>query len=305
MKYLLITHTDLDGISPVILLKLYNQKFDFHSIEIFDIETFLKEKLKEDLSIYEKIYITDLSLSEKCHKIIDESDYKDKVFIFDHHSSHLFAREYKNVTIDIDECGTSVFYNYLEKEYGKINNGVSEYVNHVKDIDIWTWEKNNNRDAVRLNNLFLLFGKELFIEQMYEKLIDSENFYFNKLELSFIESEEKRIKEYLILKEKEIYMINYLNKKAIVIYANKHKSELGSHLATKYPNVDYVILINAAGGISFRTKKENIDLTEIAGIIGGGGHKKASGAKFPKEMQEKIILELFKGSDIIDENKTN
>ena len=46
MKDLLITHTDLDGISPIILMNLTKRKFDFKSIEINEIEsTFIESRV--------------------------------------------------------------------------------------------------------------------------------------------------------------------------------------------------------------------------------------------------------------------
>jgi Predicted phosphohydrolase (DHH superfamily) len=305
MKYLLITHTDLDGVSPIILLNLFGKEFDYFNVEVHEAKDFLEEKLKEGLDIYEKIYITDLSLSEESYKIMEESEYRDKIFVFDHHASHLFAKEYKNVTIDINECGTTIFYKYLEKENGKINDGILDYINNVRDIDIWLWEQNNNMTAVRLDNLFRIYGKDVFIKQMCERLETADKFEFNELETMLIESQEKRAREYMIKKEKEIFKINYLDKKAVAVYADRHKSILGHHLAKKNPDCDYVIVINPSGGISFRSEKEDADLTKVAATLGGGGHKKASGASFPKELQEKIILELFKGSEIIDESKSN
>ena len=68
MKNLLITHNDLDGISPIILLKLTNQKFEYHSIEISDIEKTFEELFKNDITKYDQIYITDLTVPKSVYE---------------------------------------------------------------------------------------------------------------------------------------------------------------------------------------------------------------------------------------------
>ncbi|MBU0981583.1 DHH family phosphoesterase [Patescibacteria group bacterium] len=44
---------------------------------------------------------------------------------------------------------------------------------------------------------------------------------------------------------------------------------------------------------SMRTLKENIDLSQIASLFGGGGHKKAAGFKVPGELKSKIAWEII------------
>ena len=71
-KDLLITHTDLDGVSPIILLNLTNRKFEYKNIEIHEVNDTFNELFTSDLSIYENIYVTDLTLTEEVYKQIKE-----------------------------------------------------------------------------------------------------------------------------------------------------------------------------------------------------------------------------------------
>ncbi len=43
---------------------------------------------------------------------------------------------------------------------------------------------------------------------------------------------------------------------------------------------------------SLRTQNEDIDLTQIAGLLGGGGHKKASGFTVPGKLHERVVWEV-------------
>ena len=52
----------------------------------------------------------------------------------------MYAKEYNYVNIDTNECATSLFYKYLNKKY-KLKKQVKDYVEHVKNLDIWLWQE--------------------------------------------------------------------------------------------------------------------------------------------------------------------
>ena len=126
----------------------------------------------------ENIYITDLALSENFYKKIKESGYAYKFKIFDHHKTHLFAKDYENVVIDIEECGTTLFYNYLSKKY-KFKKIVEDYIKHVKNLDLWLWVEKFDFMAKELGNIFDLYGRNTYIEEMYQKLKRGKKFKWN------------------------------------------------------------------------------------------------------------------------------
>ena len=67
-----------------------------------------------------------------------------------------------------------------------------------------------------------------------------------------------------------------------------------------HPELDFIAMINADGGISFRTQKDGIDLSDIAQELGGGGHPKASGVLIDDDAKNHFVEELFKGAHKID-----
>jgi nanoRNase/pAp phosphatase (c-di-AMP/oligoRNAs hydrolase) len=46
--------------------------------------------------------------------------------------------------------------------------------------------------------------------------------------------------------------------------------------------------------VSYRTNKENIDLSEIAKKMGGGGHKKAAGSPIENKVLDELLINIFK-----------
>lgn len=304
MKDLLISHVaDIDGVSPVILMKLCNLDFDYELKDIDEVEVYMNELLDTDLSIYKNIYITDLTVPEVIYKRINNSEYKDKFKVFDHHKTHLYANNYDYVTIDINECGTTLFYKYLSK-YHKFKKSVYEYVDHVKNLDIWLWQDKNDIIAKELGDLFSLYGKTRYIEEMYLRLKKSKKFKLNKFENKLLNLEQDKIDRYIQNKEKEMTIIEYEEYKAGLVFCEKYKSEMGNTLSLNHPELDFIIMINLAGGISFRCSKD-IDLSILAQNLGGGGHKKACGAPIPSELRKDFIKNLFKGCVILEDSESN
>lgn len=300
---LLISHVaDIDGVSPVILMKLAKLNFDYELKDIDEIEEYMNELLDTDLGIYNNIYITDLTVPESIYNRINDSEYKNKFKVFDHHKTHLYAQDLDYVTIDINECGTTLFYKYLKTKY-KFKKSVDEYTEHVKNLDIWLWQQKNDLIAKQLGDLFDIYGKTRYIDEMYLKL-KKNKFKLGKFENKILEIEQDKIDRYITKCEKEMYILKYENLKTGLVFCERYKSEMGNRLSVLHPELDFITIINLAGGISFRTDKD-IDLSIIAEKLHGGGHKKACGAPIPNEMKEEFIKELFKGCEILENKESN
>ena len=296
MKDLLISHiSDIDGVSPVILLKLTKVEFDYILKEPHEMDEFVEELLKEDLNSYQNIYITDLALSENFYKKIKESGYAYKFKIFDHHT-HLFAKNYENVVIDIEECGTTLFYNYLSKKY-KFKKIVEDYIKHVKNLDLWLWVEKFDFMAKELGNIFDLYGRNTYIEEMYQKLKRGKKFKWNKFENKILKIEKDTVDRYLKKKDKELYKIEYDGYLIGAVFSERYRSELGNYLSSIHPELDLVVMINMSGGLSLRTEKD-IDISILAQKLNGGGHKKACGAPIEEEVKESILKNIFKDCKI-------
>lgn len=297
MKDLLISHiSDIDGVSPVILLKLTKVEFDYILKEPHEMDEFVEELLKEDLNSYQNIYITDLALSENFYKKIKESGYAYKFKIFDHHKTHLFAKDYENVVIDIEECGTTLFYNYLSKKY-KLKKIVEDYIKHVKNLDLWLWVEKSDFMAKELGNIFDLYGRNTYIEEMYQKLKRGKKFKWNKFENKILKIEKDTVDRYLKKKDKELYKIEYDGYLIGAVFSERYRSELGNYLSSIHPELDLVVMINMSGGLSLRTEND-IDISILAQKLNGGGHKKACGAPIEEEVKESILKNIFKDCKI-------
>lgn len=298
MKNFLISHIkDIDGVSPVILLNICKVDFSYQLFDVEEVDDFMTSFLKQDLSSYENIYITDLHLKEETYQRIEKSVYKHKFLVFDHHQTHLFAKKYPYVTIDTKECGTSLFYNFLKEKYSLDRKIIEEYVDHVLDLDNWYWVKKNNILAKNLGDLFEIYGIEKYIDRLTDKLAKESQFSLSTFEVELLEIEQDRIRRYAEKKEEDILFFTYKQYKMGVVYAENYRSELGHILASNHEELDFIVIMNPSGGVSLRTIREEIDLSKIAGELGGGGHKKAAGLPFNETLRVENVKSIFKGAE--------
>ena len=299
MKDMIITHAkDVDGVSPVILLKLLKRDVDFHLLEIGEVEEKVSLLLKENLDDYEHIYVTDLSLSEELYEWIEKQSWKERIYVFDHHISQQYASKYPFVTLDINECATSLFYCYLKTNNEQLNTAkINDYVECVKNLDLWHWVTKKDFTAKRLGDLFEIYGNLGYIDHFVKNLNDEGVPIITNTEEEILEIEESRIKRYFERKNEQLLTFTYQDYKVGVVFAENYRSELGMLLQNAHPELDFIAMINVGGGVSLRTQKDNVDLAELATTLGGGGHKKASGFGIPDEKRVEIIKQIFKGAE--------
>lgn len=312
MKTLLISHVaDNDGISPIILLKLVINEFDYKLFEIYELEDymnyFIDNKIYKD---YDQIYITDLSLSLNICKRIDSiPELKSKLLVFDHHQSNLFVNDFDFATVIVKnengrmECGTSLFYRYLKSIYSNSmlnNEAVSEYVELVRENDTWDFLSTNEEKAKKLGMLFSLYKRERYIDSMVINLKNNITSLFTPEEEYLLSIEQERMNDYVQSKIDKLYFGKINGYRVGIVFAENYRSILGNYLSKYYEDkIDFVIIINMARSISYRTIKD-INVGDFAKIYGGSGHQKAAGSPLPNKFREQLIKLLYEG--IILEN---
>ena len=302
MKLLLSHVADLDGISPVILLKILDIDFDYKLFEIGEIDGYLSDAIDNDkLDKYDEVYITDLNvLSDTALKIVN-SKYKKKIKLFDHHKSAEWLNEYDFATVyesinGFMECGTSLFYKHLQDKYKSnilTKESIITFVELVREAD--TWQFTDLKDeSDNLNSLFSFYGIDNFIDKYSDFLKNNNTFYFDKTDLAIISNLDRLQYEYLKKMEDKIIFKEIDNYNIGIVFAEQYRSSLGHHLAHLYKEkIDFVCIINLNRSISFRGIKD-IDISLFAKKYGGNGHEKACGMPLPSNIKEKIIEEIFK-----------
>ena len=312
MKTLILSHkADIDGLSPLIFLKLIREDVDYILLNANDINPKVNEIITNKSYLkYDEIYITDLTLDKKTCELIMSTGYQDKFHTFDHHALNLISNNYPfGVAIStnsdgINECATSLFYKYLMELYPETfdNKCIKTYTELVRLSDTWDWAKTNNQDANKLANLLSILGRDDYVSTYVDFFKNNnEEFYFTKEQQYLLDTEDKRIRRYMEETEKTMFHATLQGRPCGIVFAESHRSLLGNYLAQKYSYMlDFIVIINMQQGISFRCNKDDVNVGEIATVYGGGGHVKASGAPLDNSIKREVIKLLLNDEFMFD-----
>jgi uncharacterized protein len=316
MRVKLFSHTDHDGVGCAIVGMFAFKDIDIEYCNYGKVDEKITKFIenKEYLN-YDYIYITDISIRKETADLINNTqpeDFKDgfmlneKVQLLDHHATAEWLNENWWCLVQTEEngeltCGTALFYNWLIAS-GDLepNEKLRQFVEVVRKYDTWLFStKYHDDEPKKWNDLLYILGREKFIEYVFERMGESKTLSLDNFALQVLEIEQRKIDEYVKWKDKSIVEKNILGKKVGVVFAESYFSELGDRLATLHPELDLIAMINMNGKISYRTVKNDIDLgKDFASVFGGGGHRKAAGSEFGKEIVDVFVQEVFGGEEL-------
>lgn len=299
----LFTHTDLDGVSCEILGKIaFGEDIDVVRCGYGNIDDKVEEFINSDEE-YDKLLITDISVKKELADALN--NVSDKVILLDHHKTALWLNEYSYALVQVEDesigkmCGAYLFYEYLKKNHKEFDDtpALKLFIDYVRMYDTWEWkEKYDNIIPKRLNDLMYIDGPNEFIDKMVYRL-GNNLFILDDTDLMKLQIEQTYINSYIAQKN-ETLMVNddlFPEYTVGITFADKYISELGNKLCELHPESDFVVLINMSTlTVSYRTVKDNLDLSDIAKRFGGGGHPKASGSRFDASIINDMLNNIFK-----------
>ena len=299
----LFTHTDLDGVSCEILGRIaFGEDIDVVRCGYGNIDDKVEEFISSDEE-YDKLFITDISVKKELADALN--NVSDKVILLDHHKTALWLNKYPFALVQVEDesvgkmCGAYLFYEYLKKNHEEFNDtlALKLFVKYVRMYDTWEWkEKYDNIIPKRLNDLMYMDGPNEFIDKMIYRL-GNNLAIFDDTDLMKLQIEQTYINSYIAQKNETLIVNDSLFPEHIVgiVFADKYISELGNKLCELHPELDFVVLINMSTlTVSYRTVKDDLDLSVIAKGFGGGGHPKASGSRFDASIINDMLNNIFK-----------
>lgn len=300
----LFTHTDLDGVGCAVLAKLaFNDEVDIEYCNYDEIN----EKILDYINCNDNrtsIYITDISVNEEVAKLLDK---RGCAQLLDHHPTALELNKYSWCRVMVEDLygiktsGTKMFYHWLGmngcfNDELENNKTLDRFVELVRDYDTWRWTELGDEGILckQVNDLLYLYGREKFISWCVSKICCSDPFELNDTDKLLLGIKQKEIDDYVEEKDKQLFTAPMCGWIAGFVFAEKYFSELGNRLCKMHSEIDFVVMINMDGTVSYRTIKEDLDLGQrIAKQFGGGGHPKAAGSQFSKEILLKTVEEIF------------
>lgn len=320
---LLLEHTDLDGYGNEVVLRTAGFNPTVINLENSQVDSYIDQLINDfmtgEKAIPEVLIISDIAPTEKVAEKVEEFNQLGlcPIYLFDHHPTALGLNQYEWATVIVEEaggkpCGTSLLYRFLKENNTPLANDVKEkldiFVEEVRLYDTWEWEKAGHESAKSLNDLFYLVGSKTFVESRVAQMTlnTTSTSLFSPDEEKLLEVEEKRIKQYLKRKNKEMLTISnffYDNdqKKPLiagVVQADNYNSELGHYLCEEHPEIDFVLMLSLTRNkASLRAVKDDINLIPIVKQYNGGGHPHAAGCEISPmgiDFLQRILIGISK-----------
>lgn len=309
---MVITHNDLDGIGCPLIASAHPfiRSIDYvatrnpeHASKV--VQEIIITKLYKQ---YDRVYITDISVDLDTASLINESEELcDKLKLLDHHKTALWLNVYnwakvKPVEREINQSGTSLLFNDICEEISDSGHlsafsGVAyALAETIRSYDTWDWKEEGNQIAVNLNDLFFLIGKDEFMSKYRKRMFSSLDVatLLREEDKSMLKTNELIKTDYIKNISKNIKTGSLLNHKVGIVFADKYISELGNYICENNPELDLAVIIDMQSSkMSYRTVKDDVDVSAVASKFGGGGHPKASGSMIKSELIDYFLHNLF------------
>ncbi|EAI1210585.1 DHH family phosphoesterase [Campylobacter coli] len=314
MKIYHLSHTDLDGYACQYIVNFYFKNVNFYNSnygkEINENFNAILADIEKDNSFGQAIIlITDLNLNlnqcEEFDKICKEKNIK--IFLLDHHQSgEECAQKYAWYLLDNQRCATKITYDFFSK-ICKPDLELLNFAQVVNAVDIWLSEDANFElgkvflgliaNAKEINRVmfkeaqvfymfFLLERARKFINQPNSHILLDNAIHFIKKDF-FAKNHDDTLSNlisYFVVEKlselKEEFSIEYEGHKGILTSNIGNTSIIGNEFLVKNPDYDFFIDVSSRKTLSFRANGK-IDVSLMAKkLVGGGGHKNASGGLF-------------------------
>lgn len=291
-----ITHKDLDGVGAVIVAK---EHFNIEEVEYAsynDINSLINASIIElEKGICEYLLITDISPSEEVCKKIDKA-FKSglNIILVDHHKTAMALNSYDWAIVEIERngtlnSGTNLLLELLKELNIYTNVFVNEFAEKVRRYDTWDWTRLKDDIPNKLNTLFRIIGERDFEKRFTDKY---RTILLTPWEEELIAIENKRIEMYVDKKIDKVKIFTINGYKAGYVFAEENINDVAVMIYTNF-NVDFAMVFSGIDKVSLRTNKENVDVSKIASIYGGGGHSKSSGFEVPEHFKEKFLMNFM------------
>jgi len=284
VKYLVVTHTDIDGVAAA---ALYSYLVGAKPVKVLYTEPYLLDralrKLRSITGLH-RIVFTDLGLNNNVVEAVAETvalltSKGISVEWYDHHiwNDDWIAKLKKSgsrIYIDRTTCATGVVALYAPKEREEVNQEfIEELVRGVCSGDLFRFDHWKGPWYIRVVRRHDESSWRNFV---FEKL-SSGTAWCREFAERVVERFEKELAGYRSVDEYiSIREADGLKLAVVLQHDTVENSFLASYIMARY-GVDVVAITSLDGKISLRSKKYNV--RELAVALGGGGHARASGAK--------------------------
>jgi len=219
-------------------------------------------------------------ISYKKDKMIELTQKAKNVLVLDHHKTAVAELSHMNQSNKVFDMGHSGA--YITWVYFNGLNNIPLLIKYIQDTDIWLKKMEfTNEIHAYLSSI----EKEM---PGYYELLD-EDVLMSKVSIGESILKQQDIDITKFLKNSYTKSIKIKDKNYVMSVSEcpvyKYKSELGSRMISYHRECDFAMIYNFDEEnnktcISLRSENSRADVSEIAALYGGGGHRNASGISF-------------------------
>ncbi len=293
-KVVVVHHNDFDGIMGAVALFRYHSSDDFKSIASSR-RAFLKNFRKAISEKPDILYVVDIGPNEselgEIQNLLSRKEFM--VIWMDHHKwsdevVKTIEKLVDELVYDRSTCGAGLAARFVESKGHELCSCCKELVELSCDIDLWIRaDERSEKMSLALGNprwrrflidkLWKCIGWDEDWKDAYEEVMSELRKVLERSLRKSIIIEVKGIKAILIpIKRKEIALVSFL----------------AEELRKEKP-FDVIAFVSDVGSLHMRRGSENVDLSELAKVLGGGGHPAAAGATLNYTWIDKVIHKLF------------
>lgn len=296
----LFSHNDLDGVGCAILATLaYGDNVDISFCPHIKINSLVETCFRKGK--YDEVHITDISVNPALALKIDES--MKPYMLLDHHQTSEQLNQFSWCKVEVNDkdgkptCGTKLYYDWLvENNKLQKTNVLDEFVEIVRNYDTWLWPELGDYGLVSkdVNDLLYLYDRPKFMKWAIKSINDGGFPMFSVTDQAVLDVNKAQILAYVDEKEEDMEVAQYYGYNMGLIFADNYTNDIAHILCARHPEIDYMAIVNASScRVSLRTEKDNVDVSEIAKLFNGGGHKQAAGFSFTKHTKQKMFGDVF------------
>lgn len=278
------THNDLDGAACAVLAKaFYGPRDPKISVSYVNYDTVDEEVINfVENNKFDLLLITDITPSREAVSELDRACDSKKIQLFDHHVTRSWVESYSWAKFDKDFCGASLFFSTIKKEFVKQDTEKFEgFIKAVEAWDIWKTKSKHRKRGENLNMLYKFLGTERFVHEfMRFPKADKEDSAYTQI-LSILKDQKEKYVEKVISEQlnKTEYKMDGFGNTFKILFCTDYFSEVG-HAALNDPDSEdlkYVVLVNPVYNSCSLRSRGDVDVSAIAKLLKGGGHKSAAG----------------------------
>ena len=285
LKIKLFTHTDLDGVGAVAVLKHYFNtdvaKIDYKKCGYGWIDDAVTDFIKYDCDNYDLVLITDISVNEEVAKELDKLHTQNgNIQLIDHHETALWLNDYEWASVTVKneqdqlESGTSLLNTYLKETFKQSNpsmisdvnqEAVDEFAETVRLYDTWEWNEKGLPVPQQLNDLVSQLGDTQFIQ----RFSGNPEVLFTGFEMNLIKRVTRERESYIKAKMNQAIQIRPNISEFIVTYSDttKYTSEQIESLRKVVTDPDAVMSLTMVTVERYHSEVGNDLAKHYGGIV--------------------------------------